>query len=285
MPRSSSPRVWFITGAGRGLGRAFATEALAAGDRVVATARRDGVLDDLIADHPDDLRVLTLDVRDRSAAFTTVDRAKACFGHLDVVVNNAGYGLVGAIEELTEQEVDDLLATNLHGALWVTQAALPHLRAQGSGHIVQISTVGAVGTMPTLGMYNASKWALEGFSEALAAEVASFGIRVTIAELGAFATDWAGSSMRFATPIGAYDGLRTQLFGSPDVPWDVPGQPDDSQPGTEVAARALLEHLDRPEGPLRLLIGTEAPEQVGMALAVRRDDYAHNRAFIWPPPP
>jgi NAD(P)-dependent dehydrogenase (short-subunit alcohol dehydrogenase family) len=285
MTGPSSSRVWFITGAGRGLGRAFATEALAAGDRVVATVRSDGVLDDLIADHPDALRVLMLDVRDRAAAFTTVDRARACYGRLDVIVNNAGYGLVGAIEEIAEQEASDQLATNLFGAMWVTQAVLPHLRSQGSGHIVQISTVGAVGTMPTLGIYNASKWALEGFSEALAAEVAPFGIRVTIAELGGFATDWAGSSMRFATPTGAYDELRTQLFGSPHVPWDASEQPDDSQPGSDVAARALLEHLDRPEGPLRLLIGTDAPEQVGMALAMRRDDYAHNHDFVWPPQP
>lgn len=285
MPPSTS-RVWFITGAGRGLGRAFAAHALAAGDRVVATVRREGVLDDLLAEHPETLRVLTLDVRDRAAAFATVDRALACFARLDVVVNNAGYGLVGAVEEVSEDEVSDQLATNLLGALWVTQAVLPHLRVQGSGHIVQISTVGAVGTMPTFGMYNASKWALEGFSEALAAEVGPLGIRVTIAELGGFATDWAGSSLRFASPIGAYDELRTQLFGSPDVPWDTSGQlEDDGQPSADVAARALLDHVDRPDGPLRLLIGEDALEQVGMALAMRRDDYVRNAGFAWPPAP
>lgn len=281
--RPSTSRVWFITGAGRGLGRAFAETALEAGDRVVATVRREGVLDALTAKHPDDLQVLGLDVRERAAAFAVIDRAVARFGRLDVVVNNAGYGLVGATEEVAEDEVEAQLATNFLGALWVTQACLPHLRTQGSGHIVQVSTVGAVGTMPTFGMYNASKWALEGFSEALAAEVAPFGIRVTIAELGGFATDWAGSSMRFATPLGAYDELRTQMFGSPDVPWDTSGQTeDDGQPGAEVAARALLEHLDRPDGPLRLLVGEEAAEHVAMALAMRRDDYARNPGFEWP---
>lgn len=276
-------RVWLVTGAGRGLGRAFTAAALDAGDRVVATVRRQGVLDGLVERHPDALRVLRLDVRNRAAVFETVATAVGCFGVIDVVVNNAGYGIVGVAEEVTEAEVRDLVDTNFLGALWVTQAILPHLRARGSGHVVQISTVGGVGSMPTFGMYNASKWALEGFSEALAAEVAPFGIRVTIAELGGFATDWAGASMRFAAPIAAYDDLRTSLFGAPDVPWDTSGEEGgDAGADPEVAARALLEHVEAGSGPVRVLIGDDAPGQVRAVLELRRDDYGRDPRFRWP---
>jgi NAD(P)-dependent dehydrogenase (short-subunit alcohol dehydrogenase family) len=287
---TTSPRVWFITGAGRGLGRAFAAAALDAGDCVVGTVRRSGVLTDLMDRYPRTLAVLPLDVRDRAAVAATVDRAIERFGHLDVVVNNAGYGLVGAIEEVSEADARDILETDLLGALWVTQAVVPHLRERGSGHIVQISTTGGVGSMPMLGMYNAAKWALEGFSEALAAEVAAFGIRVTIAELGGFATDWAGSSMRFAAPVPAYDQLRTSLFGTPSVPWEVPDHaasdepPAEGEPGPEVAAAALLAHVDRDDGPLRVLIGDDAPHQVALAFAARRDDYERDPRVAWPEP-
>lgn len=285
---SKPTRVWLITGAGRGLGRAFAQAALARGDRVIGTLRTRGALDDLAQRHPDSLRTLELDVRNSEAVRRVVDEAAALFGRLDVVVNNAGYGIVGAIEELAEDDVQDHLGTNLLGALWVTQAALPHLRGQGSGEIVQISTVGAVGSMPIFGLYNAGKWALEGFSEALAAEVAQFGIGVTIAELGGFATDWGGKSLHFAQPLTAYDDLRASLFGTPDVPWatsdtEASGEAGDA-PATEAAA-ALLAHLDRAEDrPLRVLVGRDAPVHVSAALAQRRDDYARDSRFVWPSP-
>ncbi|KYF80011.1 short-chain dehydrogenase [Sorangium cellulosum] len=275
-------RVWMITGAGRGLGHAFARAALEAGDRVVATARRPDALGELAAAHPERAVVLPLDVTDRSAVFSTIERANAAFGRLDVVVNNAGYGLLGAIEELTEAEARAQLETNVFGALWVTQAVLPHMRARRSGHIVQVSSVGGVGSMPTFGLYNASKWALEGFSEALAAEVAPFGVRVTIAELGGFATDWAWRSMRFATPLPAYDGLRESLFGSARVPWDMSHQASDTSADPAEAASALVAHVRRDDGPLRLLIGDDAPEHVRMALERRRDDYRRDGRFRWP---
>lgn len=275
-------RVWLITGASRGLGRAFARAALEAGDRVVATARRPDALDELVAAHPERAVALPLDVTDRSAVFTAVERANAAFGQLDVVVNNAGYGLLGAVEEITEAEARAQLETNVLGALWVTQAALPFLRARRSGHIVQISSTGGVGSMPTFGLYNASKWALEGFSEALAAEVAPFGIRVTIAELGGFATDWSWSSMRFAAPLPAYDGLRESLFGSARVPWDMSQQASDTSADPAAAASALVAHVRRDDGPLRVLIGDDAPEHVRMALERRRDDYRRDERFEWP---
>lgn len=276
-------RVWLVTGAGRGLGRAFVEAALGAGDRVVATLRQPPALDDLAKDHPATLRALALDVRDRAAVFATVERAAALFGRLDVVVNNAGYGLVGTVEEVTELDAREQMETNFFGALWVTQAVLPVFRAQRSGHVVQVSSVGGVGTMPAFGLYNASKWALEGFSEALAAEVAELGIRVTIAELGGFATDWAWSSMRFAEGLAAYDGLRERTFGTPRLPWDMSQKASDESADPAEAARALVAHVaSGAAAPLRLLVGADAPGHVAAALAARRDDYRKNAAFVWP---
>ena len=276
-------RVWFVTGAGRGLGRAFVEAALAAGDRVVATLRRPEQLEDLVREHPQSLRTLRLDVRERAAVFGVVEQARAAFGRLDVVVNNAGYGLVGTVEEVTEDEAREQMQTNFFGALWVTQAVLPVMRTQGSGHVVQISSVGGVGTMPAFGLYNASKWALEAFSEALASEVAELGIRVTIAELGGFATDWAWNSMRFASGLPAYDPLRERVFGTSRLPWDMSQKGTDTSADPREAAAALMKHITASEpGPLRLLVGADAPGHVAMALASRRDDYRKNPGFTWP---
>lgn len=203
-------RTWFITGANRGLGRAFTVAALGVGDRVVATARDPRTMADLSDDR---LIVLPLDVRDRAAVVDTVRTAVARTGGIDVVVDNAGYGLVGAIEELSEAQVREQMEVNFFGALWVSQAIAPHMRERGSGRIVQISTVGAVGSLPLFGAYNASKWALEGFSAALADELRPFGVHVTLAQLGGFDTDWAKSSMRFGTALPAYDAVRESILG------------------------------------------------------------------------
>jgi NAD(P)-dependent dehydrogenase (short-subunit alcohol dehydrogenase family) len=279
-------RTWFITGAGRGLGRAFTEAALTAGDRVVATARRPASLENLAGAHPEALLVLALDVSDRDAVFATVDEAVSRFGRLDVVVNNAGYGLVGAAEEVSEAEARLQLDTNLFGPLWVCQAVLPHLREQGGGHIVQISSTGGVGAMPLFGLYNAGKWALEGLSEALAAELAGSGVRVTIAEPSSFATDWAGSSMRFARPLAAYDGIRTSLFGAPTVPLELPENGNAPADGADPsqAAAALVDFVGRDDERLRLLVGDDAPAHVAIALERRRDDYERDSRFSWPAP-
>lgn len=264
---------WMITGANRGLGRALTLAALEAGHAVVATVRGAHSLP-----KHEHLFVQQLDVRDRAGAFTAVAHAVARFGRLDVLVNNAGYGLIGAIEEATEEEARAILDTDLFGPLWLSQAAIPVMRDQGSGHIVQISTVGAVGTMPTLGFYNAAKWGLEGFSEAMAAEVGRFGIRVTLAQPGEIATDWAGESMRFSSPLAAYDGLRTELFGTATVPWP----PAEATGGTspEDVAAAILAHVaERNDPRLRLLIGDNAPGQVEAALKLRHDDYERDPRF------
>ena len=278
-------RTWLITGAGRGIGRALTEAALVAGERVIATVRDPDALAQQMIRHSGHLHVEVLDVRDRAAVVDAVASGVDRFQRLDVVVNNAGYGLVGAIEEIYEGAARAIVDTNTFAALWVTQAALPHLRGQGSGHIVQISTVGAVGTMPTMGLYNASKWALEAFSEALAGEVAEFGVRVTIAELGGFGTDWAGSSMHFATPTPTYRRLRETLYGTTEVPWPQVGEPDDSGASPILAAAAIRAHVDAPGGPLRLLVGDDAPAMVAAALTVRRDDYVGDPRFSWPEPP
>lgn len=194
-----------------------------------------------------------------------------------MLVNNAGYGLIGAIEEITEADAREILDTDLLGALWLSQAAVTVMRERGSGRIVQISTVGAVGTMPTLGLYNAAKWGLEGFSEALANEVRDLGIRVIIAELGEIDTEWGTGSMRYSTPHPAYDELRAAIFGSPELP-ESSGTGGGTPP--EVAAADILRVVaDDSDERLRVLIGDDAPAQVAAALALRTADYERDARF------
>lgn len=266
----STRQVWMITGAGRGLGRALALAALDEGHIVVATVRGEHTLP--AREH---LHVRSLDVRDQAAARAVVEATVSEQGRLDVLVNNAGYGLIGAIEEVAEDEARDLLDTDLLGPLWLSQAALPVMRRQRGGHIVQISSVGAVGSMPTLGLYNAAKWGLEGWTEAMAAEVAAFGVRTTIVEPGAIDTAWATGGMRFATPIPAYDDLRTDLFDTADVPWPSGGTGGGTSPAA--IATAVLAHVaDQSDRRLRILVGDDAPGHVRAALEKRIADYAHD---------
>ncbi|HEU5157453.1 MAG TPA: oxidoreductase [Streptosporangiaceae bacterium] len=246
-------KTWFITGASRGFGRAFTVAALERGDRVAATVRNLAALDDLAVKYEADLLPLRLDVTDRANVTAAVRRAHAQFGRLDVVVNNAGYGHFGMVEELSEDDLRDQVEANLFGAVWVSQAAVPLMRAQGSGHIVQVSSIGGVGAFTNLGAYHASKWALEGISESLALEVAAFGIKVTLVEPGGFATDWAGTSARRSPALPDYDGVREAAAARRGA--QPPGHPD-------AAARALLEVVDAEEPPLRVLFGAAAPQIV-----------------------
>jgi NAD(P)-dependent dehydrogenase (short-subunit alcohol dehydrogenase family) len=244
------PKIWFITGAGRGFGRQFATAALSRGDKVAATARTRSTLDDLAAQYGDALLPLEVDVTNRADVVTAVTAAVAAFGRLDVVVNNAGYGLFGAVEEISEQELRDQMEVNLFGAFHVTQAVLPQLRTQASGHIIQISTIGGIAGLPNLGGYSASKWALEGMSESLAAEVAPFGIHVTLIEPGLFGTDWAGTSAVHATPQPQYTPLREAANAQiATMPAEFIGDPT-------AAANAVLTIADAETPPLRVLFGT-----------------------------
>ncbi|MFY1597582.1 SDR family oxidoreductase [Micromonospora sp. WMMD737] len=244
---TAAPRVWFVTGASRGLGRAFTEAALAAGDRVVGAARDVSPLDDLVARHPDRLLALRLDVTDRAAVLDVVEEAVRHFGRLDVVVNNAGALYMGMVEEFTEAEARAQLDLNFFGALWVSQAVLPHLRAQRGGHVVQVSSIGALGGFPSTGLYSASKFALEGMSEALAAEAAGFGVKVTIVQPGGYWTDLYTSSTATA-PNPAYDPLREELARQ----W-AEGSID-SEP--RLAAEALMKLVASDDPPLRLLLGS-----------------------------
>jgi len=201
-------KTWFITGTSRGFGREWAIAALERGDNVAATARDTSTLDDLVQTYGGPLLPIALDVTDRDADFAAVQQAHDRFGRLDVVINNAGYGHFGFVEELSEADVRDQLETNFFGALWVTQAALPIMREQGSGHIIQVSSIGGISAFPIVGAYHASKWALEGLSQSLAQEVAPFGITVTLIEPGGFSTDWAGPSAKHSEPSSTYDEIR-----------------------------------------------------------------------------
>ena len=260
-------KIWFITGTSRGFGREWTIAALERGDRVAATARDTSTLDDLVVKYGDALLPLALDVTDRDADFAAVQRAHEHFGRLDVIVNNAGYGQFGFVEELSEAEFRDQLETNVFGAMWVTQAALPLLREQRSGHILQVSSIGGITAFAGIGAYHASKWALEGFSQALAQEVAGFGIHVTIVEPGGYATDWAGDSAKRTEPIAAYDDFRAQVDEDRKSRNSAgPGDPTAS-------AAAVLAFVDADQPPLRVFLGA-AP------LSIAKADYA-SRIETW----
>src|SRR5690348_4535644 len=258
-------KTWFITGTSRGFGREWAIAALDRGDQVAATARNLDTLDDLVAKYGDAILPIELDVTDRAAAFAAVRQAHARFGRLDVVVNNAGYGHFGMIEEVTEDEIRAQLETNVLGALWVTQAALPYLREQGSGHILQVSSIGGVSAFMNTGAYHASKWALEGLSQSLAQEVAGFGVKVTLIEPSGYSTDWAGPSARHAAELSAYEPVREQAAQARARRF-TPGNPGATR-------EAMLTLVDTPDPPLRLFLG-EAP--LGIATA----DY-ESRLAAW----
>jgi NAD(P)-dependent dehydrogenase (short-subunit alcohol dehydrogenase family) len=259
-------KVWFITGTSKGFGREWAIAALERGDRVAATARDTATLADLVDKYGDALLPIALDVTDRDADFAAVAQAHDHFGRLDIVVNNAGYGQFGFIEELSEQEARDQIDTNVFGALWITQAALPYLRAQRSGHIVQVSSIGGISAFPNVGIYHASKWALEGFSQSLAQEVAPFGVHVTLIEPGGFSTDWAGPSAKHATPIPDYDEVKEEAQRARSQRNAKPGDP-------KASAGAILKVVDAENPPLRVFFG-EVP------LRVAKADY-ENRLKTW----
>ncbi len=250
-------KIWFITGASRGFGREWAIAALERGDKVAATARDTATLEDLTQKYGEAVLPLRLDVDDGAADFAAVAQAHDHFGRLDVVVNNAGYGQFGFIEELSEAEARDQIETNVFGALWVTQAALPYLRAQRSGHIIQVSSIGGITAFPNVGIYHASKWALEGFSQALAQEVASFGIHVTLIEPGGFDTDWAGSSAKHATPLPDYAEAHRQAQEARAKRVAKSGDP-------KASAAAVLKIVDAEKPPLRVFFG-ELPLQLAKA--------------------
>ena len=247
-------KTWFITGTSKGFGREWAIAALNRGDRVAATARNTDTLKDLVEQYGDAILPIELDVNDRAADFAAVQQAYDKFGSLDIVINNAGYGQFGMIEELSEEDARAQIETNVFGALWVTQAALPFMREQGSGHILQVSSIGGISAFPNVGAYHASKWALEGFSQALAQEVEDFGIHVTLIEPGGFSTDWSGPSAKKSTDIAAYDPIRDKAAKLRSARQATPGDPSATR-------SALLKVIDAEKPPLRVFFG-DAPLQI-----------------------
>jgi NAD(P)-dependent dehydrogenase (short-subunit alcohol dehydrogenase family) len=259
-------KTWFITGASRGFGREWSIAALERGDSVAATARDLATLDDLVDKYGERVLPIKLDVTDRDADFAAVQHAHDTFGRLDVVINNAGYGHFGMVEEITEAEARAQLETNLFGALWVTQAALPLLRAQGSGHIIQVSSIGGISAFPMVGIYHASKWGLEGFTQSLAQEVAEFGIKVTLVEPGGFTTDWSGPSAKHSEQLPAYRDYRDQVQ-------QVRSQRNALRGDPQASGAAIVRVVDATEPPLRVFFGSSP-------LSIAEQDYA-SRLETW----
>ncbi|MFJ9083771.1 oxidoreductase [Streptomyces sp. NPDC102384] len=250
-------RVWLVTGASSGFGRAITEAAVAAGDVVVAAARRTAPLDDLVAAHPDQVEALALDVTAIADVQAAVDGVAARHGRIDVLVNNAGRGMVGAVEEATDAELRDLMDLHFFGPAALTRAVLPHMRRRSSGTIVQLTSMGGRFAFPGVGAYCATKFALEGLSEALAAEVAPLGIKVLIVEPGAFRTGFAGTEAVAPAPVmDAYqDTVGPVVSALPGGSGQEPGDP-------AKAAAAILTAVDADEPPLRLPLGNDAVDAI-----------------------
>ncbi|MFJ8921950.1 SDR family oxidoreductase [Streptomyces sp. NPDC102415] len=256
-------RTWFITGVNSGFGRELAEQLLARGDLVAGTVRREGSVDDLRAEYGERFWLGHLDVTDLAQVRKVVDAAFDDLGRVDVVVINAGYGLFGAAEEFTDEQVVHQITTNLLGSIQTARAALPHLRAQGGGRIIQLSSVAGLAAHPGASLYHAGKWGVEGFMEALAAEVAPFGIEVTIVEPGGARTSFAGSSLRLSEPLSAYDNTpaaAVRVFKDIAVP--VPGDP------VKVAAR-IIDSASQEPAPMRLVLGSDCYQGATAALRKR----------------
>ncbi|HUN32948.1 MAG TPA: SDR family oxidoreductase [Trebonia sp.] len=257
-------RTWFITGINSGFGRHLSQQLLERGDRVAGTVRKEGSVDDLKAKYGDLLWTAHLDVTDVAEIKAVVNRVFSELGRVDVVVNNAGYGLFGAAEEVTDDQVDHIIATNLTGSIQVIRAALPHLRAQGGGRIIQLSTYGGQGAFPGGSMYSATKWGIEGFAEAVSHEVAPFGIGVTIVEPGGARTEFRYGSSRLGPKLAAYEGtpaagFRAILEAGTAQP---PGDP------AKMAA-AMIASVDTSPAPTRIVLGSDAYGIITKALADR----------------
>ena len=267
-------KVWFITGSSRGFGAELVRAVLAHGDRVVATARKPEQLRDLIEGFEDRARLFALDVTDADAGAAAVEFAVSEFGRIDVVVNNAGYANSAPIEETDPEDFRAQIEANLFGVVNVTRAALPVLRAQRSGVFVQFSSIGGrAGGTPGLGAYQTAKFAVEGFSEVLANEVAGFGVKVIIVEPGAFRTDWMGSSMTMHEPGPDYRDALGRMH-------EMRRTANGSQPGDPArAARIIIDVVESPEPPRRLLLGSDAVD-IALASGAERNDEAKRWAAV-----
>ena len=260
-------KVWFITGSTRGLGRSLTEAVLAGGDKVAATARNPEQLQDLLEKYPDQVYPLQLDVTDKEQIIAAVEHAIKKFGRIDVLVNNAGFGIIGATEAYSDEQVRSQLETNLYAPIEITRAVLPYMRKQRSGRILQISSIGGRVGNAGLTIYQAAKFGLGGFSEALGKEVAPLGIKVTCVEPGGFRTDWVGTaSMYYVPEVEGYEktvGVRKELFtGNKFMPM---GDPDK-------AAKVMVELAENPEPPVHLVLGSEAVGMIKQANILRNEE-------------
>ncbi|WP_374947537.1 SDR family oxidoreductase [Agreia sp.] len=250
---------WFVTGASSGFGRLLTERLLARGDRVAATLRRPDALDDLRAEHGNRLFTVELDVTDADQVSQSIDKAFAALGTIDVVVNNAGYGVFAAAEEVLNDQVRRVLNTNLLGSIYVIRAVLPYLRAQGYGHILQISSAGGQAVYPNFSHYHASKWGIEGFCETVALEVGAFGIGMTIIEPGATPTGFAGA-MDTAPAMPEYE--NTPAGEARRKPFTLPNDP-------HKIVQAMIDLVDSGKAPLRLPLGSDTYNDVRASLVAR----------------
>jgi NAD(P)-dependent dehydrogenase (short-subunit alcohol dehydrogenase family) len=266
-----STRTWFITGISSGFGRALTEQLLERGERVVGTVRDSTKIFDLVQRYPERLWIEALDVTDADAIRAVVDRSFAQLGRIDVIVSNAGYGLFGAAEEFTDEQIGQIVATNLLGSIHLIRAALPHLRAQGGGRIVQISSYGGQVAFAGNSLYHATKWGIEGFVEAVAQEVESFGIGVTIVEPGGARTEFRYGSAQVANLMPVYDTTAAHSFLKMLDPNNglAPGDP------ARMAAR-IIESVDVSPAPLRIVLGSQA---LASTLAVLKKRVANFEAM------
>ncbi|HSV54309.1 MAG TPA: SDR family oxidoreductase [Burkholderiaceae bacterium] len=258
-------KTWLITGTSGGFGRALAEQLLARGDRVAATTRKLSSLDELAARFGDRLWRSELDITHNAAIVGVVGKAFADFGRIDAVVSNAGYGLFGAAEEVSDEQLVRQLDVNLLGSMRLVRAVLPHLRKQGGGRILQVSSVGGQVAYPTLGVYHASKWGIEGFIEALIPEVAPFGIQATLVEPGGARTDWAGANAERAQPLPAYEESTVGAMRRRMAAAGLQAFRGDPQK----MAKAMIACADEPQAPRRLALGSDAYEALHSTLNAR----------------
>jgi len=261
-------RTWLITGVSSGFGRQLTLQLLERGDRVVGTVRETGKVADLLARYPTTFHAEVLDVTDTAAIHAAVDRSFERLGRIDVFVSNAGYGLFGAAEELTDQQVEHMVATNLVGSIQLIRSALPHLRTQGGGRIIQISSYGGQVAFPGNSMYHATKWGIEGFVEAVAQEVAPFGIGMTIVEPGGARTEFRYGSAQIAKLTPIYDKTPAHSFVKMLDPRNglAPGDP------ARMAER-IIESADMNPAPLRIVLGSQALASTLATLRKRIGDF------------
>ncbi|WP_286843598.1 MULTISPECIES: SDR family NAD(P)-dependent oxidoreductase [Sphingobacterium] len=258
-------KIIFITGASKGFGKLWAEALLRRGDKVAASARNIEALQDLKEKYGDSILPVKLDVNNRTEVFEVVEKVEKHFGRIDVLINNAGFGLFGTTEETTEQQARDQMETNFFGSLWVAQAILPVMRKQRSGHIIQISSFLGLTTLPLLGLYNASKFAVEGLIETIGSETAHLGIKTTLIEPNGFATDWAGASaVQTSSDITDYDPVREAFAETGDNP-DTWGKP-------ESTVDPVLNLIDNQNPPQRLLFGKIAYHVVNKVYTQRLKD-------------